>query len=645
MNTTRREVIEGGPTEATILAGAIRGIDGRSGEVADAVADTGHIGYFTVDAERNLVHVSPELERITGFLAEEVVGKSCLTLIRCRECLRGCGVFEQGRVDDARLSLYRKDGEEITVVRSGRAVYLEDGTPAGALETVRLAEAAEPDRSRILPQVDLLLGGLGRLFIVADSSFRILLTSASLPGLIGSSESLEGVALARLLGEDLFGAGSGFRATIAEGKRREGWRAWLTTGRGERVAVSLSVGPILAGTQCGHREARYVLILRPEEEGEPDPVPTFAGIVGRSAPMQRIFRLIELLHDNDATVLITGESGTGKELMARALHARSSRANGPFVAVNCAALPADLLESELFGHVRGAFTGAIRDRAGRFELANHGTLFLDEIGDLAPSLQVKLLRVLQEHAFERVGETRTRQVDVRVVAATHVDLGRAVADRRFREDLFYRLRVVPIHVPPLRERRDDLPLLISHLLDKIGRRRGRALRLAPTALRALIAYDWPGNVRELENALEYATALCEGQTIHVTDLPIHTPQETTRTGLPNDGFTTVAANTNVEPAFMQSPANEEADPVHPGPGFLPPAVPVPSPAPGHSPHGRRAAFPVPDPAMAMLSPGEQAEVVAIRSALERARYRRDEAARLLGMSRTTLWRKMKVYRL
>jgi len=605
MSTIERDRAGSGPTNvAAVTAAAIKGIEGRTGEFADLVADTGHIGYFSVDAERNLVHVSPELERITGFRAEEVVGKSCLTLIRCRECLRGCGVFSHGQVDDVRLQLYRKDGDEITVVRSGRAVYDDNGIPVGALETVWLAEPAGASGPGTLPQADLLLRGLGRLFIVADSSFRILMTSATLPELIESTDSLEGLPLAHLLGEDLFGEASGFRGALQDGRRREGWRVALLTRGGRRLAVSLSVGPVQAGTQCGHSDARYVLILRLEDEGESDPVPTFAGIVGRSAPMQRIFRLVELLHDNDATVLITGESGTGKELMARALHARSARATGPFVAVNCAALPADLLESELFGHVRGAFTGAVRDRAGRFELANHGTLFLDEIGDLAPSLQVKLLRVLQEHAFERVGETRTRQVDVRVVAATHIDLGRAVAERRFREDLYYRLRVVPIHVPPLRDRRDDLPLLISHLLDKIGRRRGRALRLAPTALRALIAHDWPGNVRELENALEYATALCEGQTIHIADLPLNSE--------------TPAANEADNP-FMQ-----------PSPAATTPADSAPT---------------VATQLTTILSHDERAEVAAIRSALERARYRREEAARFLGMSRTTLWRKMKEYRL
>lgn len=553
------------------------------------------VGWFEVDADRTLTAVSPELERITGFTADEVVGKPCISLIRCRECLRGCGVFRNGRVEDARLTVFRKDGTEVDVVRSGEAIRDEHGEVTGAIETIRGADPGELGRPGA--QVETLLGSLGRLFIIADGGHRVMSASASLAEALGmSAEALAGTPLERLFGAALFGDRGALRSAADAGERREGWAATLEGTGGRRVPVSVSIGPIPTGTHCGQSGARTAIMMRPASAAGPlDDVPSFEGIVGRSAPMQRIFRLIELLHDNDATILVTGESGTGKEVVARALHARSGR-HGPFVAVNCAALPADLLESELFGHVRGAFTGALRDRAGRFEVADGGTLFLDEIGDVPAALQVKLLRVLQDRSFERVGDTRTRKVDVRVIAATHVDLAEAVALGRFREDLFYRLRVVPIHVPPLRERRDDLTLLIPHLLNRIGQRRGRALRLAPAALEALVSWDWPGNVRELENALEYATALCEGQTIHVEHLPA-----------------------GIGPGGRERPA--PARPVTP--------LPV-------------AAVPA---AVLDLSPAEHAESIRIREALARARYRRDETAALLGMSRTTLWRKMKQYRL
>jgi two-component system NtrC family response regulator len=219
-------------------------------------------------------------------------------------------------------------------------------------------------------------------------------------------------------------------------------------------------------------------------------------------------------------VLITGESGTGKELIARAIHSRSPRANEPFVAVNCMALTETLLESELFGHEKGAFTGAVGRRKGRFEIADKGTLFLDEVGEIAPSLQVKLLRVLQERTFERVGGGTSISLDVRIVAATNRDLARAVSEGKFREDLFYRLNVVRIELPPLRERMEDLPALVAHFLNKYAADMGRqAPKLAPEAMRAMYEHSWPGNVRELENALERAVILA-GDEIKASDLPL-----------------------------------------------------------------------------------------------------------------------------
>ena len=228
-------------------------------------------------------------------------------------------------------------------------------------------------------------------------------------------------------------------------------------------------------------------------------------LVGKSKPVQEIFRLIEQVADSEASVLIEGDTGTGKELVARAIHHLSPRSGRPFVAVNCAALPESLLESELFGHVRGAFTGALRDKVGRFEAASGGTIFLDEIGEISPTIQVKLLRVLQEHRIERVGAEQSTRVDIRVIAAANQSLTALVQQRRFREDLLYRLRVVPITLPPLRERRDDIPLLAQHFVEHLRRRTGRPITgLEDGALGALVDYDWPGNVRQLENAIEYA---------------------------------------------------------------------------------------------------------------------------------------------
>jgi two-component system response regulator AtoC len=244
----------------------------------------------------------------------------------------------------------------------------------------------------------------------------------------------------------------------------------------------------------------------------------FGGILGRSRPMQSLFQLLETVARTSSTILVTGETGTGKEVVARAIHHNSARRANRFVALNCSAIPETLLEAELFGHVRGAFTGATATREGRFEQAHKGTLFLDEIGTTSPALQMKLLRALQEREFERVGDNQTIKVDVRVIAATNADLTRMVAAGTFREDLFYRLNVIPIQLPPLRERRDDIPLLVKHFLTKFSA--DTAVHTSQSAMRALMAYHWPGNVRQLENAVERAVALCSGrQEITVADLP------------------------------------------------------------------------------------------------------------------------------
>src|SRR5437764_7604938 len=244
------------------------------------------------------------------------------------------------------------------------------------------------------------------------------------------------------------------------------------------------------------------------------------GIVGRTEPMQQVFKLIGQVAATDATALMTGESGTGKELVARAIYHHSNRNSQPFLAVNCAAIPEQLLESELFGHERGAFTGATLQRIGKFEQCNGGTLFLDEIGDMTPATQTKILRVLQSGTFERVGGNQPIKVDVRIIAATNKPLEQAVAARQFREDLFYRLNVVRIHMPSLLARRDDLRLLVNYFLKKFAQHQKQAVKsISPQALAALEQYAWPGNVRELENVIQRALVVAKGEVIVLTDLP------------------------------------------------------------------------------------------------------------------------------
>lgn len=278
----------------------------------------------------------------------------------------------------------------------------------------------------------------------------------------------------------------------------------------------------------------------------------FSNIIGTSSAMKTVFERMSRIVKTDSTVLITGESGTGKELVARALHYNGMRKNKPFVAVNCSAIPELLLESELFGHERGSFTGAIRDKAGKFEAANHGTIFLDEIGTMPLHLQTKLLRVLQEQEVERVGSNRSIKLDVRILSATNVDLEQQVRLGQFREDLYYRLNVIPLHLPPLRERKQDIMALVTVFLEKCYRLMGRSpMTISRQALEALEQYAWPGNVRELENLVERLVALTEGDVIHRDDLPVEVCGQSVVVGdisleLTEQGMDMVAAIVEIE---------------------------------------------------------------------------------------------------
>jgi transcriptional regulator with GAF, ATPase, and Fis domain len=451
--------------------------------------------------------------------------------------------------------------------------------------------------------VSIAFSSLGRVCLALDGQLRVLHVSGALDDLLGpgASRAWSGRSIADFLGAELFGEAGTLRLALLAGERREGWRAWLRVEPTGTRLCSVTVAPLKrAPTGVCPADAAYLLVLRPAEDDECTRglAPTaFGGVIARSHGMTRVLKLVQSLQSSEASVLLTGESGTGKGLLAQAIHDHSPRRAGPFVAVNCAALPEQLLETELFGHVRGAFTGAVRDRVGRFELAAGGTLFLDEVGDVPLHLQAKLLRALQERTYERVGESRSKAADVRVVAATHRDLKRAVEEGRFREDLYYRLRVFPIEIPPLRTRREDVEPVARYLLARVGARSGRELRFSPEVLRALLEYAWPGNVRELENALEYAVTVAQGQTLQPEDLP---PEVWER------------------PAVNEHPAAE------------PPATAGLEPGPVR-PRARRAgAVPSRD---------------VLEAALESSHWRVTEASGSLGVSRTTLWRWMREYRL
>ncbi len=385
------------------------------GRIIDSMAD----GVFTMDSEGKISSWNQSMERISGYTAEEALGKRC-DLLHCSRCfgencqgdIEKCRIFEQEHAEAKECQLRHKDGYDVPVIKNASVVKDENGNILGVVETVTDVTELNLARQRA-EQAALRLGEMHRL----------------------------------------------------------------------------------------------------------------DNIIGKSQAMRDVFTAIKAAADSDATVIIQGESGTGKELVAGAIHFNSTRRDKPLVTVNCSALSESLLESELFGHTKGAYTGAVRDRIGRFEETAGGTIFLDEIGELSSFIQVKLLRVLQEREIERVGESNKRKIDIRVITATHQNIYKLVGEGRFREDLYYRLKVFPITIPPLRQRKEDIPLLVSHFIRVMNKKTAKqVVDTSRSVMRSLMDYSWPGNVRELENAIEHAFVLCKSDRLEVKDLPIEIRQ-------------------------------------------------------------------------------------------------------------------------
>ncbi len=495
------------------------------------------------------------MERITGYTAREAMGSNCL-LLQCSRCFgkecpgenANCEVLKYGNSEAKECRVRHREGYEVSVIKSARAVKGEEGELLGIVET--LTDLTELNR---------------------------------------------------------------MRKKAEEAERR--------------------LGEI-------HR---------------------LGNIIGKSRSMKRVFEFITAAADSRATVLIQGESGTGKELVAGAIHYNSSLSQGPFVTVNCSALSETLLESELFGHVKGAFTGAYKERIGRFELAHGGTIFLDEIGELTPYMQVKLLRVIQEREIERVGDPRKINIDIRVLAATHQNLYDLVMNGRFREDLFYRLKVFPIHVPPLRERREDIPLLVRHFVDKGNERESKDIAdLSRDAMGRLMEYLWPGNVRELENAMEHAFVLCRSRQINVRDLPVEIREPSVyvdgvqfSNSFENDPLSLHGKNpihsnpthlnpTHLNPAHLNpthlnpahlNPAHlspVHSNPVHSSPTHLNPIYSSPVHSMGQAVQTKRPGIPI-----------QRLSREYLMHLLHESDWNKAEVGRRIGKSRTSVWKYMK----
>jgi PAS domain S-box-containing protein len=445
----------------------------------------------------------------------------------------------------------------------------------------------------------LILDSISEGVFTVDSEFRITSFNAEAEAITGfSREQALGHKCYEVLRASICQGGCALSKSLETGEPQRDVRVTVLSPDMEEVPICVSSavlrdreGRMIGGVEI-FRDISEIEALRSELSGRR----SFGDMIGASPAMQEIFRLIPDVAPTDASVLIEGASGTGKELIARAIHDQSHRSENAFVTVNCGALPDTLLESELFGYVRGAFTGARESKPGRFQQADGGTLFLDEVGELSPAFQVRLLRALQEGEVQPLGSTETLRVDVRIIAATNRDVRRLLEEEKLREDLYYRLCVLPIHVPPLRERREDILPLVEHFLSRMAVRSGKEIReISPDALAALYDYDYPGNVREMINILERAFVLCHGERIEIVHL---------------------------SPEVVGAEDRERPPP------------PCASPEAGGASGGESSRAP-------SSRGGLQFEVRRLLDALNAHGWRRDATARALGISRSTLWRRMR----
>jgi len=581
---------------------------------AEDLIDTLADGVVAIDKESRIISFSEGAEHITGFTLDEVIGKQCADVFESDMCGEDCPVkisINSGEiVSNWQFHILTKDKRRIPIAVSSSPFKNAKGEIIGAIQIFRnvaevkfLTQEVFQEKNKLQAILDSIADGV----FTVDRDWKVTSFNKSAEKITGtSSEKALGKRCFEVFKSSVCQKGCPLQKTLKTGKPISGYEIEILTKGNQRLPVSVSTAllkdkedKIIGGVETFRDLSKIKQLTEELKERY-----SFQNVVGKNPKMQEIYELIQKTSESKATVIIQGESGTGKELIARAIHYNSPRHNKPFIKVNCGALPESLLESELFGHVKGAFTDAITNRKGRFELANQGTLFLDEIGEASPGVQVKLLRVLETGEFEPVGSSKSLKVDVRIITATNQNLKQRIKEGKFREDLYYRLNVLPVFLPPLRERNDDIPLLVEHFLKKFNQKTGKRITsVSPEAIDLLLDYPWPGNVRELENAIEHSFVHCQNSTI----LPNHLPDEP-------QNFPNLRDETSLLP-----PALERGN------------ILVPQQYPS------RAVEKILSPE----KPLKQAEKEIILQALKKNKGNKIKTAKELKISRSTLWRKMK----
>ncbi len=552
------------------------------------------IGVFTVDVERRITSFNETVQRLTGLKEDEVIGKKCYEVFfsdLCHgQCMYSEAVKASGKPLAFDIEIQDESGGRRHITKLVSPILSSDGKVTGCIEILQDSSAYSELLDRIHydeHRLKLILDNLDIGVFTVNRGGHITSFNSMAETITGyQRQEIVGQHHAKLTGCDRPGETCSLAESISSGKTLANLHRRLCTKDGRNLPIRANFMALRneAGNTIGGLETFQDLSLIQQLNRAISNKYTFADMIGKDGVMQQIFEILPVVADSEANVLVEGPTGTGKDLLAKIIHNASRRKDKPFVKVNCAALPDNLLESEMFGYVKGAFTGADRDKPGRFQEADGGSIFLDEIGDMPLSLQAKLLRVLEDKEFYPLGGRELCRVDVRIIAATNQIVEELVREKRFREDLFYRLNVMRLELPPLKERRGDLPLLISNFLKKYNATKGAAAsRIAEDAMEILLNYQYPGNIRELENIIEHACVLCQGEVIERRHLPLYVQ--------------TISSHREGE------------------------TISRPDVAAGR----------------------DQWERQRIVEALQEHRWQRQKAARALGMDRTTLWRKIKKY--